>query len=169
MSREDYVAIAARLVAIYVAFRAILLVPAAVQTLSHAQGADFSLLYVLVLFAIWVLCAFLWFFPLTIARKLLPVMKEQRSDQAINGSLGLSLGLTLIGAWFFAKGVTDFAYWIGFFAWTRHVSPQVPIEWAPEQVASMVATAFRLAVGFWLIFGSAGLRRLIYRFRYGTS
>jgi hypothetical protein len=169
VSREDYVAIAARLFAVYIAFKAVLQIPTAIQTLSQDQGIAWAGLYVLVLLVSLAICAFLWFFPLTIARKLLPVMKEPRSDKAINASIGLSLGLTLIGVWLLAQGAIDSIYWLTLIVRTKQMAQQMGFEWTPDQTAAMAATVFELGVGAWLVFGNAGLRRLIYKFRYGEQ
>jgi hypothetical protein len=154
---------------VYIAFKAVLQIPTAIQTLSQDQGIAWAGLYVLVLLVSLAICAFLWFFPLTIARKLLPVMKEPRSDKAINASIGLSLGLTLIGVWLLAQGAIDSIYWLTLIVRTKQMAQQMGFEWTPDQTAAMAATVFELGVGAWLVFGNAGLRRLIYKFRYGEQ
>jgi hypothetical protein len=167
VSREDYVAIAARLFAVYIVLKTILQIPTAVQTMSQEQGTPWVWLYVLALLVSLAICVFLWFFPLTIARKLLPVMKEPRSEQTISAPIGLSLGLTLIGIWFLAHAAIDSIYWLTLIVRVKQMDPQVSFEWTPDQVASMIATVFQLGLSAWLVFGNAGLRRLIYKFRYG--
>lgn len=80
MSREDYIAVAARLFAVYVALEIVLRIPGVFQLFSQDQ-MTWAGLSVLALLVAWGLCALLWFFPLTIARKLLPVMKEPRGSR----------------------------------------------------------------------------------------
>ena len=167
VSREDYVAIAVRLFAVYIVFNVVLQIPIVTQALSQEHGAAWAWLHALALLASIAICALLWFFPLTIARKLLPVMKEPRSDQAINASIGLSLGLTLIGVWIFAQGAIDSIYWITLIVRTKQMEQQIDFDWEPDQIASIVTTIFELALAAWLSFGNSGLRRLIYKFRYG--
>jgi len=169
VSREDYVAIAARLFAVYIGFKAVVQIPIIVQTLSHDQGVAWAWLFALFLLVSLAICAVLWFFPLTIARNLLPVMTEPRSEQAISASIGLSLGLTLIGVWILAQGAIDSAYWLTLLVRAKQQTQESGFELAPDQVASMAATAFELGLGAWLVFGNAGLRRLIYKFRYGEQ
>jgi hypothetical protein len=169
VSREDYVAVAARLFAVYIAFQVVLQLPVGAQTLSQDQDMVWAGLYVLALLVSLALCAFLWFFPLTIARKLLPVMKEPRSDQAINASVGLSLGLTLIGIWFLAEGTIGAVYWLALIVRTKQHVEQLDFEWSPEQLASMASTVFEVAVGACLVLGSTGLRQLIHRLRYAGN
>ncbi|BCT93015.1 hypothetical protein LYSHEL_20380 [Lysobacter helvus] len=169
MSREDYVAIAARLFAVYVGIKTVLQIPTAARILStQPDTMAYVAVYALMLLLTLAFCAFLWFFPLTIARKLMPVMKEPRSEQAIDASVGLSLGLTLIGFWLFAQGVVDAVYWLALILRTRQEAP-VEFSWRPEQIASMVMAAFQLGFGAFLVLGSAGIKRFIDRARYAGS
>jgi len=169
VSREDYIAVAVRLFAVYVAFKIVLSIPATVQVLSQDQGMTWAGLSALTLMVGWGFCALLWFFPLTIARKLLPVMKEHRSEQAIDASVGLSLGLTLIGLWLLAQGVIDVFYWLVFIVRTNGQDPQSIYQWAPDQVASMVAAGLEVFVGAYLMLGSAVVRRFIHKLRFGAD
>jgi len=168
VSREDFIAIASRLFSIYVLFGMIGKVPSAAQMLSQDQGMTWVGLYVLVLVVGLLLCAFLWFFPLTVAKKLLPVMREPSPEVAIGSPTALSLGLTLIGVWFFANALVDSSYWLTLLVRSKQIG-NTPIEWTPEQIASMIATVVELTISFWLLFGSSGITQLIYKFRYGAT
>lgn len=168
MSREDYVAVGTRLFAVYVGIKTLFQIPALVQGLTRGDDAVFAWLYVLALLLVIVICSTLWVFPLTIARKLLPVMKEPRSEQTIDAAIGLSLGLILLGAWLFTQGFLDMVYWLTLALRTRQLAEHYVHEWNPDQIASMTVTVFELALGAWLVLGNSGIRRLIYNFRYGS-
>ena len=168
MSREDFIAVASRLFSIYILFGIIRSTPGTAQMLSQDQGMTWVGFYVFVLIVGLLLCAFLWFFPLTIARKLLPVMREPRSEEPIGFPTALSLGLTLIGAWLFANALVDASYWLTLFVRSKQVG-NVSVEWAPEQIASMIATLVELIISFCLLFGTSGVRQLIFKFRYGGT
>ena len=168
VSREDFIAVAARLFAIYLLLSIIKYIPSSVQFLAQDAGASWMALYATVLVVGLVVCALLWFFPLTVARKLLPVMREQRSEQALDASVAISIGLTLIGVWVMAYGLVDGVYWLTLIVRTRQMNPAY-FEWMPEQIAGMFATAVQILIALWLIFGSTGIKRLIYRYRYGAS
>ena len=168
MNREDFIAVASRLFSIYSFFGVIRTVPSAAQMLSQDQGMTWVGLYAIVLIISLLFCAFLWFFPLTIARKLLPVMREPRSEEAIGSSTAFSLGLTLIGIWFFASALVDASYWLTLFVRSKQIS-DIPFEWTHVQIARIIGTAVELLISFGLIFGSSGIRRLIYKFRYGDA
>jgi hypothetical protein len=170
MGREDYVAIASRLFAVYIGLKTVLQIPVAVQIMSQGEGMAFAAVYGLLLLLVLAFCAFLWFFPLTIARKLLPVMKEPRSEQAIDASVGLSLGLTLIGFWLFAQGAIDAVYWLALIVrMKQEVLRETDFTWQPEQIASMVKAVFEVGFGIYLVLGSAGLKRFIDKARYAGS
>ena len=168
MSREDVIAVSVRLFAIYVAFSILKTIPAASQLLSTDGGKTWASLYIVILVIGALFCAFLWFFPLSIARKLLPTMREPRSEHAIGERVALSLGLTLIGVWLLASALVDATYWLTIIIRSKQIK-DIPMEWTHQQVASMVATVAQLLLSLWLIFGSAGIRRLVYKFRYGDA
>lgn len=168
MSREDFVAVASRLFAIYLLYVLVRSAPATLQALSQPEGMSWSALYALVLVALLLFVAFLWFFPLTVARKLLPVMREPRSENALDASAALSVGITLIGLWFLASAVADASYWAALVVRVAQTAPP-GFEWSLEQVAGMVATVVELAIALSLMLGSTGIKKLIDRYRYGAT
>lgn len=168
MSREDVIAIAVRIFAIFLLVTVVRSFPSAIALIDQ-EGPKPSLVLVgVVSVCSLALCAFLWFFPLTVARKLLPAMREPRSETAMSGSVALSVGLTLLGVWVLAYALPDAIYWVTLFLLSRQIGAG-PIEWQHEQIANIVATAGQLALAVWLIFGSSGIKRLILRFRNGQD
>ena len=169
LSREDFVAIAVRLFSVFLFLGVIKQVPDVVQFFATGdQGRAWAIFNALGLLSGALICVLLWFFPLSIARRLLPVMREPRTEPPMDASLALSVGLTLIGIWVLAYGVVDAIYWLTLWIRTRQV-PAVYFEWSHDQVASVFATLAELVIGLWLVVGNAGIRRLIYRYRYGAS
>lgn len=171
MSREDIVAIASRLFAVFLLVTILRSFPGAAALLAP-QGEPPS-------FAIWAvvavvfsagaaICAIVWFFPLTIARRLLPVMKEPRSEKGMSASIALAVGLTLLGVWMLASAVPDAIYWAVRYLLIRRIEVENYL-WGPDELASVVTTIAELALALWLVLGSSGVRRLIYRYRYGPS
>jgi hypothetical protein len=168
VSREDFVAVASRLFAIYLLYLTIRSTPGALQMLSQPDGMGWPALYAAVLVGLLLFTAFLWFFPLTVARKLLPVMREPRSETALDSSTALSVGITLIGLWWLAIAVADAAYWVTLIIRVAQTDA-VGFEWSQEQIANIVTTVVELAIAFTLVLGSNGIKRLIYRYRYGST
>ena len=169
VGREDFVAVGVRLFSVFLFLSVIKQVPGVVQFfVADEQGRGWAIFNALALLSGVLICVLLWFFPLSIARRLLPVMREPRTEAPMDASLALSTGLTLIGAWVLAYGIVDAIYWLTLFIRTRQALAAY-FEWSHEQVANVGATLAELAVGLWLVFGSTGIRRLIYRYRYGAS
>ena len=167
MSREDLIAVAARLFAVFLLVTVARSLPGAIALIGQ-DGPQPSLWLVgLVVVPSIAVCAFLWFFPLTIARKLLPAMSEPRSETSMSGSIALSVGLTLLGVWVLAYALPDAIYWATLMLLTRRVGAAY-FEWGHEQIASIVTTIAELILAAWLIFGSSGIKRLILRYRYGS-
>lgn len=168
MSREDVIAVAVRLFAIFLLVTIVRSFPSAMALIGQVELKPSLVLVGTVLAAGVALCAFLWFFPLTVARKLLPAMREPRSETAMNGPVALSVGLTLLGVWVLSHALPDAIYWLTLFLLSRQIDAG-HIEWQHEQIANMIATAGQLALALWLIFGSSGIKRLILRFRHGPA
>ena len=166
MSREDWIAIASRLFAIFLLVMVARSFPSAIALLDQEEPKPSMVLVAMVLGAGVLTCAVLWFFPLTIARKLLPIMNEPRSDSPMSESVALSVGLTLIGIWVLASALPDAVYWGTIFLTMRQIEDGM-FQWGVENVAGIATTVAELALALWLIFGSTGIRRLIERFRYG--
>lgn len=168
MNREDCIAVGSRLFAIFLLItllRSFLPSMAALRAQHDTTAMAWSLA-VLVLGLL--ICAALWRFPLTIARKLLPVMKEPRADHAMGASTALSVGLTLLGFWTLLTALPDASYWATIFLLTRHEASGY-FAWGPEQLGGVVSTLLQLVLAVWMIFGSTGLQRLVTRGRYGRD
>ncbi|MCD9031019.1 hypothetical protein LDO32_04655 [Luteimonas sp. Y-2-2-4F] len=167
MSREDLIAVGARIFAVFLLVTVARSFPSATALLDQPDPKPSLVLVGTVLASSIAVCAFLWFFPLTIARKLLPVMSEPRSETALSGSLALSVGLTLLGVWVLAYALPDAIYWTTLFLLTRRADAMY-FTWGPEQIAGIVTTLAELLLAAWLIFGSSGIKRLILRYRRGA-
>lgn len=166
MSREDLIAVAARIFAVFLLITIARSVPSAIALVGQDGPRPSLVLVGLVLASSLAACAVLWFFPLTIARKLLPAMREPRSEAAMSGSVALSVGLTLLGIWVLAYALPDTIYWTTLFLLTRRAGSPY-FEWGPEQIASIATTVAELVLAAWLVFGSSGIKRLILRYRNG--
>ncbi|AKC87085.1 hypothetical protein [Pseudoxanthomonas suwonensis] len=168
MSREDVVAVAVRLFSVFLVLGVLRQLPGTIALFAVDVDRGLVALSLLLLLLGALVAVLLWFFPLSVARKLLPVMREPRSEQAMDAQVALMVGLTLIGVWVLAYALVDVAYWLTLFVRTRHPGA-VYFEWSHEQVANVVATGVEVAVAIWLIFGASGIRRLIQRYRRGEG
>jgi hypothetical protein len=114
-----------------------------------------------------IICVLLWFFPATIARKLLPAAAdsgETRSPVALVE--WQTLGVICIGVWALTRAVPDVFYWVTFYAMSisaNYGDYDVPLD----QKAGIFSTLAELAVGFWLVFGAKGFAALLFKIRTG--
>ena len=168
MSREDIIAVASRLLAIYLAVLAsqpvasLLSVPD-----SHPLDTSFVLTQLAVSLALVVVAALLWFFPVTVARKLLPVMRTPQPALTVGGHLALSLALAVLGFWVLAQALPDTIYWLTFVLLSSRAL--IPLELLPEHKAGMIATAVELAIAVGLILGHRAIAGWLRHMRYGNA
>lgn len=168
MSREDLIAVTVRIFSVFLLVTVARYIPSAIALVGQGSPQPSWVLAGLVLASSFAICAALWFFPLTIARKLLPAMSEPRSETSMSGKVALSVGLTLLGVWVMADAVPETFYWVTIF-FLAHQTESQYFHWGHEQIASVVMTMTELALSTWLIFGSSGIKRLILRYRYGPA
>ncbi len=162
MTREDIVAVAVRLFAVYLV---LLAVRFAAQALV-SEGAE-PLQRAVWLFAGAVAplaaAALLWNFPLTVARKLLPVMRTAATPVSPEGASILEIGCTLLGFWLFAAVVPDAVHWVVylFLLFRQDAIYELSAEhWGP--IAAIVA---EFAVAIWLMLGYRGIFGAVRRLR----
>lgn len=165
MSREDIVAIAVRLFAIFLGIYVLRTLFGFVQFTSETTfDAKAILASVAVVGAMAGAVLLLWFFPLSVARKLLPVMKEPRSEPNAGVDTLFALGLILMGLWLLANAIIDGLYWASLLLAMR-AADMMHLDLTPEQKASIFTTAVEVVVAMFLILGSTGIRNVVYRFR----
>jgi len=162
LSREEVIAIASKLAGV---FFAVLATKSAVETVPML---DFEYPYTWLLLSVVVaipLFAFLvlWFFPLTVARKLLPVMKKPGTPISKEGTSLIGIGCTLLGIWLFMSALSDSAYWTvrTIIIYQQDYEFSLP----PGAIAAIVATVVELGTAIWLICGYDGILRTIKKLR----
>jgi len=168
VSREDIVAVVSRLFAIALFLAGLkFAVTAASFYAASEQVAGLALMLAMVATMV-AIAALLWYFPLTIARKLLPVMKEPKPASVVDGPTLFSLALMILGVWFLANAVIDLGYWGMFLS---RIWGSVPDDFGltVEQKGGLLSTALELVVALVLLFGSSGIRNLLFKIRYGSS
>ena len=168
MSREDIVAVASRLFAMFLVLTAIRAATASVGTMLSAHEGWTSLLYALPVVLGCLIAAFLlWHFPLAIARKLLPVMRDSGPPIETSGSDIQTIALTVLGAWVLAESISGVTYWVAFVQFMG--SAEYSATLTPSQKASIARDVIELALGIALLLGSPGLSAMLYRLRYGSA
>ena len=108
---------------------------------------------------------FMWFFNLSIARRLFFGGSHERALD-LTGVVHLEQALfSALGLWLVCSSLIDCAYWLILFSEVN--SPKwvgfYPI--GPEQTASLIASFVQTLLGLFLMFRANGLVRLIQRLR----
>jgi len=120
--------------------------------------------FAIVLFGIvWLL----WFFPLSIARKLLPRTTQKSTEVAVSAQEIETIAFTVLGLWVLSTGVPDIIYWITY--WLTIANASVDPDISLDRLGYTLATVMEIIIGVWLMFGAKGLRGLLHRMRYAGS
>jgi hypothetical protein len=144
--------------------------------LNHAHGA-FAYLgggsgLAISMPAVWILaiaqlsaCAILWFFPVSIASKLLPsYSRPPEPGNPIRLEEWQTLGVICIGLWGLCRAIPDAIYWSTFlnvsFSGDAGVSAL-----GPDHKAGIVATGAEILISTWLLLGARGFAALLFRIR----
>lgn len=131
----------------------------------HVGSAD-SRTPVLVLTAVqFALCLFLWFFPATVARKILPpgaaALPTRPTDWRV-------LGIILIGLWTFTQVVPRVAYWVIFIRTLASADIAIASLTAVQK-GQIASTSAELAVAIFLVFGARATAAYLFGIRSGSE
>lgn len=159
MSREDYVAIAVRLFAVWLFLTILRGGLAAVM-----GGGEFAPRALLLLVPFIGVAAALWFFPLTLARKLLPAMREPKEPLGAPAREVEVVAFTVLGLWLLAQAISDASYWL-ILLWQMQRAPYEDMTWSADNIASVATTLVELAIALGLLLGARGLQRALHRLR----
>ena len=168
MTKEQIVALAVKLFAVFLfiySFRMVsFIVP--INYIEDISASAWVIAGSLVVIFICIVLL-LWFFPLLIARKLMP-SDEIKEGEAIASIKDLDvIAFSILGLWLLATAVPDMIYWI--LTWSVILSKELGDAMVTDQVISTIVTGFELIMGFWLLLGAKGLRGLLRRMRYAGS
>lgn len=169
MSREDIVAVAVRLFALFLVITAVRHAAGLASLGRHEELFVTILSATAALFALTVaFAAVLWYFPLTIARKLLPSLRDTGAPLSPEGLRVQEIATIVLGLWVLASALPDTSYWLTLALFTSGAGYEA-FSWLPENKANVVATAVEIVIGLGLVLGARGLSNLLYRLRYGSG
>jgi hypothetical protein len=162
MSASQIVGLGLRLFAVSLVLYVFGNAPAIWEFNLSAWVSSANLAVVIVSILLLVIAVALWFFPLTIAKALLPgrsVNIEGLGPPQITFEQLQALAFSLLGLWILAGAIPKVFYWI---LMAYHASrPELLLEFRPRDFGSMVATGTEAVLGIWLLFGAKGLRGLL--------
>jgi hypothetical protein len=146
---QQIVALALRLFAVWVGIQALAWVPGLFGTgMSGSQSANVYVSFMLAVNIVIILV--LWFFPRTIAGKLLPTHDTQ-SQPSPTADTWLAIGCTLIGLW---KLTTTIPKLVVDIFLLKSIYDRSQLEqW-------VLYTVVELAIAGWLVLGGKGVNRL---------
>ena len=129
----------------------------------RAQAGSHALVFVMgasVVSGIFLLL--LWFFPKSIARGLLP-RSTDAPTQTLSYQLWFTLGTALLGLWFVASAITPILRNLSVLYFLR---PElINAEDVRSLRVGLVYYVVELVLGLCLLFGAAGIRKLVWRIR----
>lgn len=170
LSREDVVAVMARIFAVFLVVWSLRTLAQIIQLLSADAMSAASLALAALVFVAPLLAALvLWVFPLSVATRLLPVMKSARPPLTGNREELEQVGLSLLGAWVLVYALVDAVYWAFLLQRTRHMGLGWDDAIGPETFAGMVATGVELVLGVVLVLGARGIVGAFRRIRQTGS
>ncbi|SDS85072.1 hypothetical protein SAMN05216421_2323 [Halopseudomonas xinjiangensis] len=162
MSKEDIVAIASRLFSVFLFVLAV----RSGTLIASATGYDHKSLLLATLFGAaftLAIAVVLWRFPLSIARKLLPVTDGGGTKVSTDTTPILEIGCTLLGLWLFASALSDVVQWSLY--WLIISNQGYGESVSASQIGSIIASFAELVFALWLVLGYKGVLGFIYRVR----
>lgn len=109
--------------------------------------------------------AALWFYPATLAAKILPSALGDKPRPAPTPHEWQTIGIICIGVWELARAIPDATYWTSLLIQLQHEGGLSTTSFAPTRIANMIVTVVELALGLWLVFGSAGFAAFLLKAR----
>jgi hypothetical protein len=99
---------------------------------------------------------FLWFFPRTVARSVLPA-GDPSPGKPSGPDAWLTIGCTLLGLWVLTDAIPALVRNIYVLFYTNRINMSAPEGWG----ARTLQIGVELAIAVWLLLGARGLRRVI--------
>jgi hypothetical protein len=155
MKKEEIVGLAVRIFALYLAVSAVTGL-GTFMALSETglPGTMPRAAMVAVVVIPLMLALLLWFLPLTVAHKLLPVMPPDEARSKAGAAEYQAVALSVLGMWVLAEQLPTLLYWVGVAVYVHGEEANVLTAREYGKIASTVAG---LGIGFWLLFGARGI------------
>jgi hypothetical protein len=159
MTNAQVVALGVRLFSIWLALYLIRHAPALwsanMEQFPESPAAGTVIAVSIVLIAVTIA---LWFFPLAVARKLIPKATLDQPTPLPIDQLHAA-GFCLLGLWVLTEAIPRLVYVI--FIVYHSTRPNAMVALDPGQYAGIARTLVELGIGLWLLFGARGLLGVI--------
>jgi hypothetical protein len=167
LTAQQVVAIAARLLSIWIFLGALRTVSGVVGSTPIANGSEGFLIILFVLIVELFAAVFLWKFPLFVARKLVTNDGSETEHKTLTSSSLYSAGFVLMGFYFLYWALSDAVYWYAYWYQFRDMDPNSAIAvFGVQEKALMVSTFAEFLFSLFLIFGAKLLSGYIHKIRY---
>lgn len=167
MRKEQIIGLAVRLFAVFLAVYTIRYASGLLPRVALQPPNNVSLLYIFSVALFPILAAvLLWFFPLSVAAKIIPETKSKKQVTSLSPAEIEVVAFSVMGLWVLAGAIPDTLNWATYFALWLANHEAFNLELTPDNIGNMVGTIAELVIGFWLMFGSHGLLVIIRRARH---
>ncbi len=166
MNKEETIAVAIRICAIFLLVHVVRSFPGMMLALSGEYDYRFWLLFS-VFVSLLVAVVILWKFPSLIAKRLSPISNSAETTNW-NGEVLIAVGSALLGIYFLFYVISDFVYWLYIWLYSKDYTGHV-VDLSVDQAASIVATFVELGFAMFLIVGSGVVSRFVRIVRYGNE
>ena len=165
MDMKLFVAIGVRLFAIALAIYSLKSMPGMYIYFDNENYQSAAFMFAGLLVFLMLLAIFLWKFPLTVASNIIPNIENEEKKISWNEKELLTVGLILMGIFFFYNVISDAIYWLYIWNYSQSYTG-MEIELNTEQKASIIATGVEFIVSIMLILGAKGVSSTIWHLRY---
>jgi hypothetical protein len=113
-----------------------------------------------------VACAVLWFFPMTLAAKLVPCgVPDEPNAEPPRLVEWQTLGVICIGLWGVIDSIPSLVFWATFA--TLNLGDDFHGGFTSHEKATVVSAVVEFALSLWLVFGAKGFAAFLFRIRMG--
>ena len=165
MTPHQTLAVTVRLFALWLFFYAIPNLLGIYKSITKYSGSESMHYYFLMASGVMLaICLLLWFFPLFIAKRILPLSKTFDS-QAPEFQSWFSVGSCLIGLWLLVAALPSLFSNIAVFIVLDKTLTATYTE-NPYWLVQILYSTFQFIIGFWLFIGGKGLKKVLHWVKY---
>ena len=157
MSPVQAVSLGVRLFAIWLVIYAARQMPYLYRDVRRFNDETTTVIAIAVCAVIVLLVVLLWFFPRTVARKLLPG-DEAPVVAASSPNMWFAVGCALLGLWVLTDAIPSLVQNLYLLLHAQRNQTSRPEDWDADMLYYLV----ELVIGFWLLLGASGARRLVW-------
>ena len=162
MKKEELAGLGIRLFAIAVFLLALSKVAGIAAYFLGKDDINEAIISGIIFIALVLISILLWLFPISIAKKILPIVSEQEINSPWTLNDLKEAGLVLIGIYILFYVLSDAIYWfVIVLVGNSYNDPITTFELQPDEIANIYTTGIEFIIACFLIFGSRGIVNFI--------